>query len=62
MEIITLNPKYDIPELKDKIREVIREHINTHEDIHISVVYYEVNTYKKPKKRKKGHFNADKKS
>lgn len=54
MEILTLNPEYNIPELKDKIREVIRKHLNTHEDIHISVVYYEVNTYKKPKKRKKG--------
>jgi hypothetical protein len=52
MKVITFNPEYNIPELKDKIRAVIREHTKTHEDIHISVVYYEVKTYKKPKEKK----------
>lgn len=52
MKIISLNPEYNIPELKEKIRQVVKEHTGTKEDIHISVVYYEVKTYKKPKKKK----------
>jgi hypothetical protein len=53
MKIITLNPQYNIPELKEKIRQVVREHTGTKEDIHISVIYYEANTYKKPKTKKR---------
>ena len=49
MRVICLTPKLD--KLKDEIREVIAKHTN--EDIHISVVYYETNTYKKPLKKKK---------
>ena len=40
-------------ELKEKIRNVVKDHLKTN-DVHISVVYYEVNTYKKPLKVKKG--------
>ena len=34
-------------ELKEKIRQVIKDHLDTNDDIHVSVVYYEINTYKK---------------
>lgn len=40
-------------ELKEKIRAVIKDHLETNEDIHVSLVYYEVRTYKKPPKGKK---------
>jgi len=53
MEIISFNPEYNIPELKDKIREIVKEYENKNQDIHISVIYYEVNTFKKPKSKKK---------
>ena len=54
MKIISLNPEYNIAELKEKIRQVVKEHTGTKEDIHISFIYYEVRTYKKiPKKKKK---------
>jgi hypothetical protein len=53
VDITTFNPKHNIPELKDKIREVVKDYLKTNEDIHISVVYYEVNTYKKPKPKKR---------
>ncbi len=53
MEIISVTPKYNIPELKDKIREVVKEYEDQNQDIHISVLYYEVNTFKKPKIQKK---------
>jgi len=52
MKIITLNPQYNIPELKEKIRQVVREHTGTKEDIYISVIYYEAHTFKKPPKKK----------
>ncbi len=53
MEITSINPEYNIPELKDKIRELVKEYENKNQDIHISVIYYEVNTFKKPKSKKK---------
>jgi len=53
MEIISIDPEYNIPELKDKIREIIKEYEDKNQDIHISVLYYEVNTFKKPKLQKK---------
>lgn len=53
MEITSVNPEYNIPELKDKIRELVKEYENKNQDIHISVIYYEVNTFKKPKSKKK---------
>ena len=49
MKIIALNNSS--PELKEKIRKVIKDHLKTNDDIHISVVYYEVHTHKKPIKR-----------
>jgi hypothetical protein len=53
VEIITLNPEYNIPILKDKIREIVKEYEDKNQDIHISAIYYEVNTFKKPKSKKK---------
>ena len=51
--IVALGAAPDIKELKEKIREVVSDFLNLHKDIHISVVYYEVNSYKKPLKVKK---------
>jgi len=50
MSIIALNNSS--PELKEKIRQVIKHHLKTNDDIHVSVVYYEVHTYKKPIKKR----------
>jgi len=50
-KIIALNNSS--AELKEKIRQVIKDHLDTNDDIHISVVYYEVNSYKKPLKKVK---------
>ena len=49
-EIIGIN--HNIKELKEKIRELVKDFLKTNEDIHISVIYYEVNDYRKPLKRK----------
>jgi hypothetical protein len=53
MKVTSLNPEYNIPELKEKIRQIVKEYTGTKEDIHISVIYYEVRTYKNTKKKKK---------
>lgn len=47
-KIIALNN--NVKELKEKIRQVVKDYLKTNDDVHISIVYYEVNTYKKPKK------------
>jgi len=60
MKIIPLNNSSK--ELKEKIRKVIKEHLNTNDDIHVSVVYYEVNTYRKPLKKGKKNVSGNKKS
>jgi hypothetical protein len=52
MEIISPNPEHNVKELKEKIRSVIQEFTKTNESINISVVYYDLNTYKKPLKKK----------
>jgi hypothetical protein len=36
--------------LKEKIRKVVMDHHNKTEGVYVSVVYYEVNEYKKVKK------------
>ena len=54
MKIIPLNN--ESKELREKVRKVVQDHLNTTEDVHVSVVYYEVHTYKKP--LKKGKKNA----
>ena len=51
LEIISLNS--EIKNLKEKIRVLIQEETKTIDNIYVSVVYYEVNTYKKPLKKKK---------
>lgn len=38
-------------ELKEKIRQVIKDHLKTNDDIHVSIVYYDVHTFKKPLKK-----------
>ena len=40
-------------ELKEKIRQVIKDHLKTNDDIHVSIVYYDVHTFKKPLKKGK---------
>ena len=47
MKIISLNPEYDTKELKEGIRKVIKEHVATEDSVQVSIVYYEVRTYKK---------------
>ena len=51
LKVIALNN--DILELKEKIKQVVKDHLKTDDDIHVSVVYYEAHSYKKPLKKKK---------
>lgn len=48
MKVIALTN--NIKELKENIRQLVKDYLKTNEDVHISIVYYEVKTYKKPKK------------
>jgi septum formation topological specificity factor MinE len=51
--IISIDSKYNIKEMKEEIREVIKKHTEAmKDDIHISILYYEINKYKIPKKAK----------
>ena len=51
MKIVAIN--HDIKELKEKLREVVKDFTETNEDVHISLVYYEIHTYKKIEKKVK---------
>jgi len=52
--IISINIEYDIKEMKQEIRKVIEKYTRAmKDDIHISVLYYEIKKYKKLKKGSK---------
>lgn len=52
--IVSINREYNIKEMTKEIREVIEKYTQVmKDDIHISVIYYEIHKYKKIKTKKK---------
>lgn len=52
--IVSINTEYNIKEMKQEIREIIEKYTQVmKDDIHISVLYYEINKYKKVNKKKR---------